>query len=123
MYEGDEGYELTKAKTRNIWIVKPGENSNQGRGITVIDEIYELNSIMKGVGETKSKITNKEGEKEPKRTFIVQMYIDRPFLYNNRKFDIRHYLLVTNLFGVMRAYWYKEGYIRTSSYDFRIDVF
>ena len=26
-----------KIKTRNIWIVKPGENSNQGRGITVID--------------------------------------------------------------------------------------
>ena len=32
---------------RNIWIVKPGENSNQGRGITVIDEIYELNSLLK----------------------------------------------------------------------------
>ncbi len=32
---------------RNIWIVKPGENSNQGRGITVIDEIYELNTIIK----------------------------------------------------------------------------
>jgi hypothetical protein len=26
-----------KQKMRNIWIVKPGENSNQGRGITVID--------------------------------------------------------------------------------------
>ena len=25
---------------KNVWIVKPGENSNQGRGITVIDEIY-----------------------------------------------------------------------------------
>jgi hypothetical protein len=32
---------------RNIWIVKPGENSNQGRGITVVDEIYELNSLLK----------------------------------------------------------------------------
>lgn len=28
---------LERRKTRNIWIVKPGENSNQGRGITVID--------------------------------------------------------------------------------------
>lgn len=35
---------------RNIWIVKPGENSNQGRGITVIDEIYELNNIIKRIG-------------------------------------------------------------------------
>jgi hypothetical protein len=44
------------------------------------------------------------------------MYIDRPMLYNNRKFDIRHYMLITNLFGITRAYWYAEGYIRTSSY-------
>ena len=34
-------------KMRNIWIVKPGENTNQGKGITVIDEIYELNNIIK----------------------------------------------------------------------------
>ena len=31
--EGD----VKSIKTRNIWIVKPGEDSNQGRGITVID--------------------------------------------------------------------------------------
>jgi tubulin--tyrosine ligase len=36
-----------KRKMRNIWIVKPGENTNRGNGITVIDEIYELNSILK----------------------------------------------------------------------------
>lgn len=57
-----------------------------------------------------------EEEQEDTRTYIVQMYIDRPLLYNNRKFDIRHYMLITNLFGVTRAYWYAEGYIRTSSY-------
>ena len=51
------------------------------------------------------------------------MYIDRPFLYNNRKFDIRHYLLITNFYGVLRAYWYEEGYIRTSSFEFNIDNF
>ena len=42
-YEGA----VVRHKMRNIWIVKPGENSNQGRGITVIDEIYELNSLIK----------------------------------------------------------------------------
>ena len=51
------------------------------------------------------------------------MYIDRPMLYNSRKFDIRHYMLITNLYGVMRAYWYADGYIRTSSYEFDIDNF
>ncbi len=39
---------------RNIWIVKPGENSNQGRGITVIDEIYELNSLIKQIERPKN---------------------------------------------------------------------
>ena len=35
--EEDEESKPRKAKMRNIWIVKPGENSNQGQGITVID--------------------------------------------------------------------------------------
>lgn len=51
------------------------------------------------------------------------MYLDRPFLYQGRKFDIRHYMLITNMYGVMRAYWYLDGYIRTSSYEFNIDNF
>jgi hypothetical protein len=51
------------------------------------------------------------------------MYIDRPLLYNNRKFDIRHYMMISNFFGVTRAYWYEEGYIRTSSYEFNISSF
>ena len=51
------------------------------------------------------------------------MYIDRPMLYNNRKFDIRHYMLISNFFGITRAYWYEEGYIRTSSYQFDIHNF
>lgn len=38
--EEDEEGVKKKTKTRNIWIVKPGENSNRGQGITVIDEIY-----------------------------------------------------------------------------------
>lgn len=60
---------------------------------------------------------------EGAKTFIVQMYLDRPLLYNDRKFDIRHYMLITNIYGVTRAYWYEEGYIRTSSYPFSIHNF
>jgi tubulin polyglutamylase TTLL1 len=49
------------------------------------------------------------------RTFILQKYIEKPLLYKSRKFDIRHYLLITCFNGSIRAYWYPEGYIRTSS--------
>lgn len=32
-------------------------------------------------------------------------------------------MLITNIYGVTRAYWYEEGYIRTSSYLFSIANF
>jgi hypothetical protein len=90
--------EDTRVRTgRNIWIVKPGELSNRGSGITVIDEVYELNNIIK------KKECHANGS--PK-TYIVQAYLDRPLLYNGRKFDLRHYMLITTLYGKMRAYWY-----------------
>ena len=44
------------------------------------------------------------------------MYISNPLLYQKRKFDIRHYLLITRIGGCLRAYWSLEGYVRTSSY-------
>ena len=57
------------------------------------------------------------------KTFIVQLYIDRPFLYQRRKFDIRHFILITHLHGIMRGYWFSEGFIRTCGYEFNIDDF
>ena len=41
-----------------------------------------------------------------------------PFLYNKRKFDIRCYVLVTSVNSIVKAYWYEEGYIRTSCKEF-----
>ena len=66
-------------------------------------------------------LINKAKHKNGKEfTYIIQSYINRPFLYNNRKFDIRHYMLITSINGAFKAYWYKEGYIRTSSEAFDI---
>lgn len=36
-------------------------------------------------------------------------------LYNGRKFDIRHFILITSVNGFIKCYWYQEGYVRTSS--------
>ncbi len=41
-------------------------------------------------------------------------------LYNKRKFDIRHYMLITCINGSFKAYWYEDGYVRTSSAEFNI---
>lgn len=46
------------------------------------------------------------GSNNSKKTFIIQKYIDRPFLYNRRKFDIRCYMLLSRLNGKIKGYWY-----------------
>ena len=51
---------------------------------------------------------------------ILQKYL-KPLLYFGRKFDIRSYMLVTNLNNQLRVYCYEECYIRTSSKMFDID--
>jgi tubulin polyglutamylase TTLL1/tubulin monoglycylase TTLL3/8 len=46
--------------------------------------------------------------------------MEKPLLYKGRKFDMRHYLLLTCVNGIMKAYWFPEGYIRTSSCVFNL---
>lgn len=54
------------------------------------------------------------------RTFIVQAYIERPLLYFKRKFDIRHYIMMSCVNGIMKGYWYKLGYVRTTSSEYTL---
>jgi tubulin--tyrosine ligase len=39
---------------------------------------------------------------------------------NNRKFDIRCFVLLTTVNGILKGYWYYDGYIRTSSEEFTL---
>ena len=87
-----------------LWIVKPGENSNRGAGIFV------TNKYAKVISEVSEALIPGS-----KHTYIVQKYIERPFLIKKRKFDIRLYTLVTCINGFFQAYFYKEGYLRTAS--------
>mgnify|MGYP000276410248 CR=1 FL=1 len=85
-----------KQMERNYWIVKP-ENENQGRGIELATTYKELKDIlMRKLGDA----------------FIVQKYIERPLLYQGRKFDIRVLALIDN---DRNFYIYKPCYLRTSS--------
>lgn len=49
--------------------------------------------------------------------FVIQKYLEKPLLIRNRKFDIRLWVLVSH---DHKCYLFKEGYIRTSSFDFEI---
>ncbi|CAD8135286.1 unnamed protein product [Paramecium octaurelia] len=53
------------------------------------------------------------------QSFVIQKYIERPALINKRKFDIRVWGLVTQ---ELDAYFFQEGYIRTSSEDFTYNI-
>jgi hypothetical protein len=56
------------------------------------------------------------------RTFIVQAYIERPLLYFKRKFDLRHYIMITCINGIMKGYWYRDGYVRTTSSEYSLSA-
>ena len=51
-------------------------------------------------------------------SFIIQKYIERPFLIYNRKFDIRVWVLINQ---DMEVYFFKEGYLRTSALGYKLD--
>ena len=87
----------------NIWIIKPGENTNKGHGIEVAEEFYEIKEIVEEVTS------------DNLHTCIVQKYIAAPLLINQRKFDIRTYALMTSVNGNLKGFTYEEGYLRTSS--------
>ena len=67
---------------KNIWLAKPSQGS-AGTGIQVLsdyDKIIELVSQPLAKGQN----------------WVVQKYVEKPILYNNRKFDIRVWVLCTN---------------------------
>ena len=92
----------TKHCERNVWLLKPA-NWNQGKGIEILSN---LKAIMKSLREKPA------GSK-----WVIQKYIERPLLINNRKFDIRVWVLIT---GRKDLFFYKQGYIRTSSFEYNL---
>jgi hypothetical protein len=92
----------------NAWIVKPGENTNRGCGIIVTKNFDEIKQLVR------------EKSEDTDRTAIIQKYIENPLLINKRKFDIRCYGVLTRINGLMRGYFYQDGYLRTSSKEFNV---
>ena len=92
--DANEKKALQSKRMKNIWIIKPGENTNRGHGIRVASELSEIEQIINS-GEKHINGTQK--------THIVQQYLDRPLLYKNRKFDIRCYMMIASINGYMKG--------------------
>ena len=46
--------------------------------------------------------------------------MERPFLYKNRKFDLRTFALVNTVNGNLQGYFYLDGYLKTTSRDYSL---
>ena len=59
---------------------------------------------------------------EIKEKSIISIYIDRPLLINDKKFDMRIYVLVSSFYP-LRIYFYKDGLARfaTEEYSYNIE--
>ena len=102
----------------NLWLVKP-TNMNQGEGIEVVSDYSD---VLRCCSQEKARARSigQAGRAAPGgAVWVVQKYLECPLLISGRKFDIRAWVLVTDRFDV---YWYREGYIRTSSEAFVTDV-
>ena len=86
----------------NIWIVKP-TNLSRGRRIALFSDLAAIKAYVK--------------ERFPqfkKLHYIAMKYIERPLLYEGRKFDIRQWVLVTGT-QPLRVWFYDLCYLRLCS--------
>ena len=91
---------------RNTWLLKR-TNLNRGRQIKIFSD---LKQILNEIEESKTKCNN----------LIIQKYIEAPALYNNRKFDIRIWVLFTYVARCSNidVYVFKEGHLKACSEPF-----
>lgn len=116
----------------NLWVLKPND-CNRGRGVQLFSSLDTLKKLIldytQGVEVQPSKAEPEEGAEDedpkPKKplsiiksdVFVIQKYIEKPLLVNERKFDIRCWVLITQ---EHKCYLFREGYIRTSSYKYTL---
>ena len=124
---------------KNLWIVK-APNLNRGRCIKIFDNYVDISKFLlemkKGTVNQYDNIKEEgnkdedikkneppENNKEEKGDYqsdkiIIQKYIEKPFLYNNRKFDIRIWTLINQKLDV---FIFKEGHLKACSVNYSID--
>ena len=95
---------IYKKNKKSLWIVKP-VNMSRGRGIHLLKDGVELKELIK-----KSYDENNIPD-------LISKYLDKPHLINNKKYDLRIYVLVSS-FTPLKFYIYYNGLVRFATEDY-----
>lgn len=87
-------------KSKHVWIIKP-DGGAKGKGIFLTRDLSEIqNAIARSDSQ-----------------FVAQRYIARPMLIENKKFDLRLYVLITSC-EPLRIYLFRDGLCRLCTVDY-----
>lgn len=98
----------------SIWIMKPAGKA-QGKGIFLFRKLKDITDWKKE--DYFHRKDEEKSEKDPPETYVVQRYIENPYLIGGKKFDIRVYVLVTS-YSPLKAWVYRSGFARFSNTRF-----
>ena len=100
-----------KRHPKSVWIMKPIGKA-QGKGIFLFNK---LNQISEWKRDYRWRTEGQQAE-----NYVVQRYVENPYLVGGKKFDLRLYLLVTS-YSPLTAYLYRGGFARFSFHRFSME--
>jgi tubulin polyglutamylase TTLL9 len=106
-------------RNAGVWIMKP-IGSAQGKGIflfTKLNEISEWKTDFKSGYQT----APKDKKPDDVEAYVVQRYIQYPYLIGGKKFDMRLYVLISS-FSPLKVYQYRRGFARFTNSRYSSDT-
>ena len=102
----------------NMWIIKP-INLNRGRCIQVMNDTNAIVEYLLKIQEMK-KIEMNENDNFKCEHIILQKYLEKPLLYQGRKFDIRIWIML--IAGQENfVYIFKQGHLKATCHQYDIN--
>ena len=100
---------------KNLWIIKP-INFNRGKYITVENKLKEIIEKLEAIQEKKQiNYSEKKKKNQIKCEYIlIQKYLEKPLLYQERKFDIRLWVLFISQ-EEDDVYIFRQGHLKATS--------
>ncbi|XP_013408942.2 probable tubulin polyglutamylase TTLL9 [Lingula anatina] len=89
---------------------------SQGKGIFLFRKLKDITDWKKGEYQREP-----DPNKEAPEAYVVQRYIENPYVVGGRKFDLRVYVLVTS-YSPLKAWLYRGGFARFSNTRFSLDA-